>query len=441
MSRYLTSTSLIKDVKRRASLPGTQVTFTDEDFLAFANEELDLGVVPHILKYHEDYFLTQELLPLSENISRYEIPDRANGNKIRDVAYVDESGSIFEMTRVAVEDISFYQYGNYGSLFYPLRAFTVIGNEIVLLPLQFPSVPRGNLLVYYYARPNELVTEDRAAKITSVDYNKGILKVNKIPAAFNTETVFDITSSKNPHKLVGVSVTPDAFASTTNLTYTFGTAKVTNISGTASSFDGGAIIRIADNSSSSTRNIIVWFDLTGADVAPAVPNTQLYIRVDLSAAPTYADRLTALNLAINTALNPLLKSSISGSVLVFQNGGNDISVGDNYSVSAASFSTVVTQSGTNTLPLNMRKNDFMCIEGETVIPQIPQELHKMLAQRVAMRCLESIGDVEGLQAAAVKLQDAEDKSASIIDNRVEGAPKLITNRHGFLNYSRRYRRR
>lgn len=441
MSRYLTSSTLIKDVKRRASLPGTQVTFTEEDFLAFANEELDLGVVPHILKYHEDYFLTQELIPLSENISRYEIPDRANGNKIRDIAYVDESGSIFEMTRVAVEDISFYQYGNYGSLFYPLRAFTMIGNEIVLLPLQFPAVPRGNLLVYYYARPNELVSEDRAAKITSVDYNKGILKINKIPSVFSGETIFDITSSKNPHKLVGVNVTPNGFASTTSLTYTFGTSKVTHISGVASSFDGGSIIRIADNANKVTRNIVVWFDLTGTDTAPVIPGTNMYIRVDLSAAATYADRLTALNLAINTNLSPLLKSSISGSTLVFENGGNDISVGDNYSVSAASFTTIVVQAGTNTLPLNMQKNDFMCLQNETVIPQIPQELHKMLAQRVAMRCLESIGDTEGLQAAAVKLQDAEEKSASIIDNRVEGAPKLITNRHGFLNYSRRYRRR
>jgi hypothetical protein len=55
-----------------------------------------------------------------------------------------------------------------------------------------------------------------------------------------------------------------------------------------------------------------------------------------------------------------------------------------------------------------------------------------LAQRVAVACLEALGDEQGLMAAQRRLEMMEKSSNDLIDNRVEGAPEKITNRHGTL---------
>jgi hypothetical protein len=65
----------------------------------------------------------------------------------------------------------------------------------------------------------------------------------------------------------------------------------------------------------------------------------------------------------------------------------------------------------------------------------------MLAQRIACRCLEALGDTAGLQIANTKLAEMELKGMSLIDSRVEGAPMKVNNRHSFLRQSRRQFRR
>lgn len=50
---YYTSNTLIESVKRRMAFPIAQVTFSNEDILALANEELFLAQVPSIMQFHE----------------------------------------------------------------------------------------------------------------------------------------------------------------------------------------------------------------------------------------------------------------------------------------------------------------------------------------------------------------------------------------------------
>ena len=201
MAKPLSTNLLLESVKRRASLPTTQITFQEEDFLAFANEEMDIGVVPHVLSYHEDYLLFTEDIPLERNISRYQIPNRAVGNKLRDVSYVDNSGTIFEMTRIFVEDVSYFQYGALGSITSPLKAFYTEGDSIVVLP-ENDIGAAGALRVSYYMRPNALVSESDVARMTAIDYKNGIIKLDTIPLSFASQSTFDITSSKSPFKLL-----------------------------------------------------------------------------------------------------------------------------------------------------------------------------------------------------------------------------------------------
>ncbi len=90
------------------------------------------------------------------------------------------------------------------------------------------------------------------------------------------------------------------------------------------------------------------------------------------------------------------------------------------------------------IPSGLVVGDYVMQAEETIIPQLPTELHMVLAQRVACRCLEALGDTQGLANANTKLQEMEFKTGIIIDNRVEGSPQKVVNRTGFLRNSRRY---
>ena len=73
---YYTSDEIIKSVKRRIIMPTSQNTFTDQDLLDFATEEINMGLVPLILAEQEDYFLYDEYIQLVPGSTKYTIPYR-----------------------------------------------------------------------------------------------------------------------------------------------------------------------------------------------------------------------------------------------------------------------------------------------------------------------------------------------------------------------------
>jgi hypothetical protein len=297
-------------------LPKNQNTFKTEDFLRFANEEMDMAIIPYVMSFHEDYFLTSSDTDLQMNISRYSIPYRAAGNKLNDVAYVDNSGTIFEMTRITKGDAPYYQYGPLGSLSSRIRSFYLEGDQVVLLP-EVNTIIGGFLRMSYYLRPNQLVSKDRIATIVAIDTVTGNIIVDQLPEHFKVGDNLDILQTKSPHKTIK-------------------------------------------------------FDI------PVL------------------------------AIDTLTKT--------------------------------ITIDPTN-VPSTAVVGDYLASAEECLIPQIPTDLHSMLAQRVACRCLEAMGDQAGLQAANAKLAEMELKGGTIIDSRVESAPFKVLNRHGFLRTARRYIRR
>lgn len=76
--------------------------------------------------------------------------------------------------------------------------------------------------------------------------------------------------------------------------------------------------------------------------------------------------------------------------------------------------------------------DYVAYAGECIIPQIPSDLHDVLAQRVALRCLQSLGDQAGYAVAGSKLQEMEKNTGNLIDNRTEAEPTKLVNRKGLL---------
>lgn len=319
MSKIYTTNSLIEAVKRRAMLPQTNATFKEEDFLAFANEELDIGVAPLIMSFHEDYLMRTVEIPLTANQPRYVIPSRAMGNKIREVQYKDDGGILYEMTRIFIEDLPYFQAGAGGSSYGSIRSFYLEGNEIVLTPNSSGNFV-GSLRVSYYTRCSEIVSEDRVARITDINTTTGVVTMDDYPEAFPsvTGTLIDFTSSSSPFMIIGMDLQPTALGTPSAPMLTFNPA-------------------------------------------------------DLS------DRL--------------------------------------------------------------KVGDIVSLAEETIIPQVPTELRSILVQRMAICCLEALGDAQGAATAAAKLALMEEKAGNILDDRSEGSPLKIAPKNTFLRRSRTYLRR
>lgn len=301
---YMTSNTLIESVKRRAMVPGNQNTFSDQAFLAFADEEMALGLVPSILVMHEDYLMYTERVTLEANQTRYPVPYRAIGNKLRDVAYEDNNGNVYPMTRISVGDLSYYNQTTNNNAY----AFYMENNEIVLVPQNLNPSSQTYLRLTYYMRPNQMVMLDEVAVISSIDRNTGVIQVSNLPEDFNVNELLDIIKVQSPNKTLKYDIQPVSI-NTTSKTITFLTSDI---------------------------------------------------------------------------------------------------------------------------PATLTAGDHIALAEECAIPQVPSDLHVVLAHRVATRCLEALGDTEGLQNANQKLAEMEAKTTMLIDNRVEDSPKKIVNRSGFL---------
>lgn len=198
---YLTSASLVKAVERDAMVPLHQNTFSEDDILDIATEEMMLEIVPAILKFHQDYFLTSMDVKLVQGKTRYAIPSNAVGDKLRDVSFVDTSSNVREMTRISVDQLAAY---NYGTNTYPF-AFYIEGNEIVLAPTR-NSYMDGTLKISYYQRTLPLISDEHTAEILSIDRDNGVIQLSKIPDSFRSIDKYNYISSKSPFKTLMSSV-------------------------------------------------------------------------------------------------------------------------------------------------------------------------------------------------------------------------------------------
>lgn len=310
MSSFLTSSTLIASVQRRAMIPANDVTFQSADFLALANEEMQIGLVPTVIQVHQEYYVTTTTVPLSVNVSVYEIPYRAIGGKLRNVFFKDTNGNLYQMTRVSNENQPYFQATTVSNR---LLAYFVKNNGIVIVPAVGTNAT-GSLVFDYFLRPNELVdvTQVSTIKSIAVGANTTTFTVDQIPSAFSTTSAMDMLQTNPGHK-----------------TFTF-------------------------------------------DVFPTNVNTG------------------ALTLTFNNT----------------------------------------------DVPLGLGVGDYFALAGQCIIPQVPTELHSVLAERVAARCLEALGDQAGLQAANQKIAEMEQKTNVLIDNRVEGSPVKVVNYNGLLRHSR-----
>ena len=69
--------------------------------------------------------------------------------------------------------------------------------------------------------------------------------------------------------------------------------------------------------------------------------------------------------------------------------------------------------------------DWVCIAGETTIPQLPEDLHQILVQYALVKALEALGDTNGVGLAGRELEELEQSLYTMLEHRDEGHPEAI----------------
>lgn len=106
--------------------------------------------------------------------------------------------------------------------------------------------------------------------------------------------------------------------------------------------------------------------------------------------------------------------------------------------------TTGTVSGTtitfsSALPDTVTAGDYVCLAGESPVPQIPVSLHPLLAQRTAQKCLEALGDKRSRDAKEI-CDEMRRSAITLLTPRTQGNNRVIVN-HNAPGWSRRIRRR
>lgn len=403
MSTILDSKRLITSIKRRGMIPSSQETFTDDDFLEIASEEININLMPQIIKAHEEHLIYDIDIPLVDGQRSYPMPSRAHGNKLRDVSLVFNAGEnneqVIELSRMSLEELSDVYTGSSSQR---VTSFYIKNNEVYLTSSTVNQT--AVLRMSFYLRPNKLVLNKRGCSIVSS----------------TSETQID-------------TITPISLTAT-NISTGTTTVNITIAN------HGLESDKISISSSNSTPSIDGFYTYDVVD-----ENTiQIEVASPVTIAGTSAVVETALD--VTTYLVDLIPSHFTvdflydsvqhispNKVLTYDMPCNKV---DN---------TLNTISFPANLTSKISTKNYITIAEETIVPNIPTELHPILAQAVAVHCMEALGDEAGKQSAERKLTQMKDDAFTLLDNRVEGAPQKIRNRHSTLNQSvsstfRRFRR-
>lgn len=433
---WMTSNDLIEAVKRKISFPIAENTYTDDDILKFANDEMDIAQVPTILEYHQEYLVASLIYPLRSDTNRYPVPNRAIGMKVRDVAWVDSAGNLFEMTRIQADDKAFFQRSIGANQ--AVHKLYIEGDYLVLTPSPV-NQPSGSLVIYYFMEPNRLVKNERAAIIES--FSKTLTVDNSSLTAGDTVTISSVNQNIYYQPTTPSSGGPIVFTSnefqdqnvfqnqpivtTTVFTAVSGSpganefqigatsiATATNLASAINAADIGS----ASNGNPATEDVVFTYD-----------NVQTKIE----------SSSTGVGVSSNTVLNcDSVHSEMTEGELVdliqTDAGHRNLAIDLRIPRNGVSSNSITLSS--YVVPPNLVVGDYVCLARECIIPQIPNSLHTGLAERVCAQILEGIGDQLGLQAKKAKVGEINENQGMLLDNRVEGSPQKITGRHGLLRY-------
>lgn len=182
-----TTDELLSIIKKRSFLPVSQETFSDQDLLDMATDEMLSMVVPAVLSTREEWYVTCLPTAVDSTVTELDIPSRAIGGSLREVT-LSVGETEFPLARLDLEDRTIVS--NTGNV----SAFYLQGNQIKFLGAQ-----EGIVNQYFHARPGHLVPGSQCVTVNGYNTVAKFIEVNgTVPAEWQVGTKIDIIKA-SPH--------------------------------------------------------------------------------------------------------------------------------------------------------------------------------------------------------------------------------------------------
>lgn len=183
----MTLEEIISEIQLKGSFPDDSY-FTTSEYTSIINGEVKNKIVPLLLKLAEDYLIESKEYTISASTSKYQLPTRAIGSKVRDVKVKDSSGNYMDLYRLFEEDRSSSRSGYY-----------LKRNSIELST----DITSGTLVISYFVRPSNLVASGAYCTISSIDLGTNTVTVESLPSSFLVDVECDFVQANSPYDLLG----------------------------------------------------------------------------------------------------------------------------------------------------------------------------------------------------------------------------------------------
>lgn len=205
---YYDNDDLLESIKLRIQMPVDQISFSDSDILLLASEEVEMELLPNIMRTREEFYVYCESQTINAT-GRYPIPYRAVGGKVREVFLTSGSGTskqYFKVGRVSVENIPEYNSDNSNSEEVPL--YYVENNDIVFTS-SINTLSADSVEIRFYMRPNRLAEKAQTLTVKSINTVTGVIDVeeSQISSNFLANAVIDFIQARPGYKTKGYDVT------------------------------------------------------------------------------------------------------------------------------------------------------------------------------------------------------------------------------------------
>lgn len=197
--------TILDNVRGLAGINTVQAQGNDDPtLLRYVNEALRSKIVPFLVRVRQEYLTFSQRITLSGSVSRYRIPGRAVGNRLRDVVKVDSGGTRDSSESLLIRREELANYSPTGSG--DINGVYLDGNYIQCVPVSGSYT--GFLEVTYYMRPSVLVASGAFGAVQSVNTaTKQLTLTATPPSTFLTGVRLDVHSSNSGGEIKQLDLT------------------------------------------------------------------------------------------------------------------------------------------------------------------------------------------------------------------------------------------
>lgn len=340
-----------------------------------------------------------------------------------------------------------------------------VGDEFIISTGNNSSTPNEYIFTAINSNVQTLVSIDINGIITTTaphgftvgQYTTIILSgVSGLVPSLTGNAISVVSTGTNTFQIVGIPITTAG----TGGSYSIPNQFICDVDATTSAINLNSAISVAAISG-VTPNIvtagtinITYMDISNTfeSVKKASPLNPSAITIDNSNISISFDQLSSTYTEPETMQVSSLYTVGSNIDFLQTNPGHRIYTYDVPIVSingtvakfaTSNLQTYATNSNGGTLTyFNIKIGDYICLANESIIPQLPPEVHSALAERAASRVLMAIGDMQGYQVSQAKLAEMNKNQETLIGSRIEGSVTKVFNRYSLLRLGKsRFRRR